>query len=258
MNNKEYIGSLITKNLREDGRDLLEYRKPIKVEYGVSAKSSEGSARVIIGETEVVAGVKMELGEPFPDIPDEGVLIVGAELLPLSNPEFESGPPGIQAVELARVVDRGIRESNTIDTKKLCVKPGEKVWIVFVDIYPINDAGNLFDAASLAALAALKDTKIPFYDKKEDKMDYKKKTKETLPLSGEPVECTVLKIKNNFIVDPTTEEEGAMDARLTVAITKDNHICALQKGGEEPLTVEEIDKMIDIATEKTKELRKVL
>jgi exosome complex component RRP42 len=256
--NKEYIASLITKNMREDGRDLLEYRKPIKIEYGVSSKSSEGSARAIIGDTEVVAGVKMEVGEPFPDIPDEGVLIVGAELLPLSNPEFESGPPGIQAVELARVVDRGIRESNSIDIKKLCIKPGEKVWMIFLDIYPINDAGNLFDAAALAAFAALKDTKFPFYDKKEDKIDYKKKTKDSLPLLDEPVECTVIKIKNEFIIDPTIEEEGAMDARLTVAITKDNSICALQKGGEVPVTIEEVDKMIDIAFQKTKELRKVL
>jgi exosome complex component RRP42 len=256
--NKEYIGQLISKNMREDGRDLLEYRKPIKVEYGISSKSSEGSARVLIGETEVVAGVKMELGEPFSDTPDDGVLMVGAELLPLSNPEFESGPPDVQAVELARVVDRGIRESNSIDTKKLCVKSGEKVWMIFLDIYPINDAGNLFDAAALAGIAALKDTKFPFYDKKEDKIDYHKKSKDPLPLLDEPIECTVLKIKNGFIVDPTIEEEKAMDARLTVAITKDNHICALQKGGEVPITIEDVDKMIDIATQKTKELRKVL
>ena len=256
--NKDYIASLITKNMREDGRDLLEYRKPIKIEYGISAKSAEGSARVIIGDTEVVAGVKLDVGEPFPDTPDDGVLMVGAELLPLSNPEFESGPPDIQAVELARVIDRGIRESNAIDTKKLCIKPGEKVWLVFLDIYPINDAGNLFDAGALAALAALKDAKFPFYDKKEEKIDYHKKTKEPLPLLDEPIECTVLKIKNGFIVDPIIEEEKAMDARLTVAITKNGNICALQKGGEVPVTIEEVDKMIDIATQKTKELRKVL
>lgn len=256
--NKDYIASLITKNMREDGRDLLEYRKPIKIEYGISSKSAEGSARVIIGDTEVVAGVKLDVGEPFSDTPNDGVLMVGAELLPLSNPEFESGPPDIQAVELARVIDRGIRESNAIDTKKLCIKPGEKVWLIFLDIYPINDAGNLFDAGALAAMAALKDAKLPFYDKKEEKIDYKKKTKEPLPLLEEPIECTVLKIKNGFIVDPTIEEEKAMDARLTVAITKNGNICALQKGGETPITIEEIDKMIDIATQKTKELRKVL
>src|SRR3989338_5346357 len=158
---RDHIRSLAEKGAREDGRDFLEYRKPIKIEYGVSSKSAEGSARVTIGDTEVVAGVKLEVGEPFPDTPDEGVLMVGAELLPLSNPEFESGPPSIDSIELARIIDRGIRESKCIDFSKLCIKKGEKVWMVFIDIYPINDSGNLFDAASLAALAALKDAKFP-------------------------------------------------------------------------------------------------
>ena len=107
---RSHIISLLEANTRLDGRKLTEYRKPITVEYGV-VKTAEGSARVKIGETDVMVGVKLEVGEPYPDTPNEGTIIVGAELLALSNPEFEPGPPGIQAIELARVVDRGIRES---------------------------------------------------------------------------------------------------------------------------------------------------
>jgi len=196
---KDHIVSLLAKDMREDGRKLTEYRKPITIEYGISAKSAEGSARVFIGDTEVVAGVKLEVGKPFPDTPDDGVLMVNAELLPLSNPEFESGPPSIGSIELARVVDRGIRESHMIDTEKLCIKKGEKVWIACIDIYPINDAGNLFDAAALAALAALKDARFPEYDEKEGKVDYSKKSKNKLPLAKEAVEITVIKIKDSFL-----------------------------------------------------------
>lgn len=253
---KEYISSLIALDKREDGRKLLEYRKPIKIEYGISPKSAEGSARVIIGDTEVVAGVKMEIGEPFPDTPDEGALMVGAELLPLSSPDFESGPPSIDAIEIARVVDRGIRESKAIDLKKLCIKKGEKVWMVLIDIYPINDAGNLFDAAGLAALAALKDAKFPEYDEKEGKINYEKKTSKKIPLDEEPIACTVLKIKDKFIVDPSIEEEKSMDARLTVVSLENGDICAMQKGGDKTLNEKDALEMIDIAVEKAKELRK--
>lgn len=49
---------------RSDGRGLLEPRD-IGVEYGV-APAANGSARVRIGGTEVVAGVKLEVGEPGP------------------------------------------------------------------------------------------------------------------------------------------------------------------------------------------------
>src|SRR3989344_4544556 len=157
---RSHIISLLNANTRLDGRKLTEYRKPIEIEYGV-VKTAEGSARVKMGETEVMVGVKLDVGEPYPDTPNEGTIIVGAELLPLSNPEFELGPPGIQAIELARVVDRGIRESKAIDFKKLCIEKGGKIWMVVIDICPINDAGNLFDASSLAAPAALKDARYP-------------------------------------------------------------------------------------------------
>ena len=174
----------------------------------------------------------------------------------LSNPEFEPGPPGIQAIELARVVDRGIRESKAIDFKKLCITPGEKIWMLVIDICPINDAGNLFDASALAALAALKDAKFPGF--KGDKVDYKNKTDKKLPLEKEPISVTVIKIGSKFIVDPDTEEEKVIDSRLTVASMEDGTLCALQKGGDSPLTQDDISRMLDIGIEKAKELRKYL
>ena len=252
---RSHIISLLDANTRLDGRKLAEYRKPVEVEYGV-VKTAEGSARVRIGETDVMVGVKLEVGEPYPDTPEEGTIIVGAELLPMSNPEFEPGPPGIQAIELARVVDRGIRESKALDFKKLCITPGEKIWMVVIDICPINDAGNLFDASSLAALAALKSTRFPAFD--GEKVDYKNKTDKKLQLEKEPIGVTVIKIGNRLIVDPDIEEEKVVDARLTVASLEDGTLCALQKGGDFPLTTEEISEMLDIGIEKAKELRKCL
>ena len=249
---RTHIISLLNANTRLDGRKLTEYRKPVEVEYGV-VKTAEGSARVKIGETEVIVGVKMEVGESYPDTPDEGTIIVGAELLPLSNPEFELGPPGLQAIELARVVDRGIRESKAINFKKLCVEPGEKVWILLIDVCSLNDAGNLFDASSLAALAALKDAKFPAFD--GEKVDYKQKTDKKLPLEKLPIAVTVIKIGDKFIVDPDIEEEKVTDARLTVSSIEDGALCALQKGGDFPLTIEDIEKMLDIGIKKGEELR---
>jgi len=255
---KEHIKGLIEKGVREDGRKFLDYRKDIKIEYGISSKNAEGSARVKIGDTEVVAGVKFEVGTPFPDKPDEGTIIVGAELLPLSSPKFESGPPGINSIELSRVIDRGIRESKTIDFKKLCIKKGEKVWIIFIDMYSINDDGNLFDAASLAALAALKDAKFPDYDVKKDKINYEKKTSKKIPLSSNPLEVTVIKIDNTYIVDPTPNEWDNLDSRLTVATLDNGVICALQKGGDIPLSEDDVAKMVEIAIEKGKMLRSLI
>jgi len=249
---KKHLINSLKKGVRHDGRKLDEFRK-VEVEYGVS-DSAEGSARVKIGETEVIAGVKLGIEKPYPDRPDEGMLMVGAELLPLASPEFETGPPSIDSIELARVIDRGVREAKAIDAKDLVIEKGEKVWAVFIDICTINDAGNLFDASGLAVLAALKDAKFPEYDGVE--LNYKKHTKESLPLSKFPLPVTVLKIGDIILVDPTTEEEKAFDARITV--TTDNDICAMQKGGDSPLTIEAIKTMVDLAIKKSKDLGKKL
>lgn len=250
----ELIREIVAKGKRMDNRGFDEYRNVV-VEQGV-IKQAEGSARVRIGNTEVIAGVKMDIGEPFSDTPDEGVLMVAAELLPLASPEFESGPPGEQAIELARIADRAIRESKAIDFKKLCIKPDEKVWMINVDIDVLDDDGNLFDAACLAAVAALRNAKIPEVDEKE-KPVYSSGA-QPLPMNGIPVSTTFVKIGNNILADPNLAELEAADARLTVGTVNSDGIkfCSMQKGGSVGISAEEVEKILELAERKGEELRK--
>ncbi|MBI4141612.1 exosome complex protein Rrp42 [Candidatus Woesearchaeota archaeon] len=252
---KEHLLRALNKNMRYDGRKLNDYRS-VSVTYDIS-KSAEGSASVRIGDTVVLVGVKLGIETPYGDTPNKGNLMVNVELRPLSSPKFEPGPPGDQAIELARVVDRGIREAKAIDVKKLCIKEGEKVWSVIIDICSLNDDGNLFDAAALGTIAALKNARFPKVDEKFI-IDYNSKTDKRLPLSTEPVAITVVKIGDKLLVDPLPDEECMIDARLTVAVTEHNEICALQKGGEAPLSVDEINELVALALEKAPELRKKL
>jgi exosome complex component RRP42 len=253
---KDHTLALLAKGTREDSRKTDEYRD-ISIEYGISPKSAEGSARVKIGDTEVVAGVKVEMGRPFPDKPDQGSIMVNCELLPMSNPKFESGPPSIGSIELSRVTDRVLRESGVLDFKKLCIEKGEKVWNLLIDIYPINADGNLFDAAYLCALAALKDMKFPKVV--DEKIQYGTPSKQGANLVKDrlPLSCTVWKIGDHLVIDPTYTEEQCAEGRLTVGILPNKALCALQKGQEKALTSDEIDQMVDLAIKKSLELRKV-
>jgi len=248
---KEII-SLLGKGTRLDGRKADQYRK-VRVETGVS-RNAEGSASVWIGDTQVMAGVKLEVIKPYPDQPDDGSMMVNVELYPLSSPDFETGPPDILAIELARITDRAIRESKTLDTKKLCIESGEKAWMVIIDVCTMNDAGNLFDAIYLAAMAAMKDAVFPTLE--DGVVDYKHKTTEKLPLAKTPVSVTVFKYGNHLIVDPTDTEQKVYDARLTVGVLEDGQLCSMQKGGEEPISEDEVFKMIDMAQVASQELRK--
>lgn len=253
---KAHIAALLAKGLREDGRKFDQYR-PIEIQVNPIPRAN-GSCRLKIGQTEVLVGVKLDVGEPFPDTPDEGVLIVNSEFVPLASPEFEPGPPGPDAIELARVVDRGLRESQCIDFEKLCIKSKERVWMIFIDIYPLNDDGNLFDAAALAAIIALKNTVFPKYSEQENRVYYKEFTKRKLELKQLPVLCTFAKINGSIILDPNKREECALDARLSIATLGDGRICAMQKGGIGVFSQQEVLDLIEQAIGKGKELIKLI
>jgi exosome complex component RRP42 len=251
---RKHIRESLAKGVRYDGRKKDEFRK-IEIKTGFIT-TAEGSAHVKCGETEVIAGVKMSVEKPFGDTPDEGILMVGAELLPLSNPKNEGGPPDANAIEIARVIDRGIRESKSLDNQKLCITSGEKVWSISVDICPLNDDGNLIDVGSMAAVAAIFNARFPLFD--GTKVDYKKKTDAPIPIHRTPIAITVIKIGTNFIVDPSELEEQALDARLTVTTIDDDRLCSLQKGGPGTLSIDDIDKMLDLAITKGREIRKLI
>ncbi len=246
---KEYIYQSLTEKKRTDGRELYEYRQ-IQIEPGV-IEVAEGSARVHLGNTDVLAGIKIATGEPFSDTPDVGVLTTNAELIPMASPYFESGPPNPKSIELSRVVDRGLREGEVIDLKKLCIEPGEKVWIMFLDLHILDYDGNLFDAGALASVAALASTKVPAsqYELGDDFQ---------LPIKNWPVMTTFAKIKDVTVLDPSLEEEKVADARLSIYTDQDGHVRAMQKGLNGGFTLDEVKDMVKKSEEKGKELRKIL
>lgn len=252
--NKRRIISLLKDNVRLDERKPFEFRE-LKIETGISI-NAEGSARVKIGKTEVIAGVKMDIQEPYPDHDDEGTMVVSMEFSQIAGDRYESGPPQMDSIETARVVDRGIRESGFIDWKKLCITKGEKVWSVAIDIYCINDDGNVFDASGIAAVAALRMTRFPFYDKKEERISYGEFTDEPLPLTEHiPFSMTFYKIGDKYVLDPNRDEEDASEARITMALSenkKDKMINSMQKGGIVPISAEDLLKIIE-QSEKTYE-----
>ncbi|MBI5149008.1 exosome complex protein Rrp42, partial [Candidatus Pacearchaeota archaeon] len=251
---KKRIVDYLNQGKRFDNRELLKYRE-LKIETGIS-KNAEGSARVILGETEVLAGVKMDVMEPFTDHADEGILMVAAELSPLASENFESGPPKIEAIELARIIDRGLRESGFIDFKKLGIVEGEKVWAILLDIYPLNDAGNLIDASAIAVIAALLTAVFPKYE--DERVLFGEFTDKKLPLTENmPLTLTFHKIGKSIILDPISEEEESSESRMSVAISlnkKNVVINALQKGKAAALTQEEIFYILDNAAIEAKKL----
>ena len=245
-----YIKELLNNGIRS-GRSFFEYRN-ISVVRDI-IPNAEGSAQVDLGATKVLVGVKLDIDEPMPDKPNEGNLITSAELLPLASADFDTGPPSPEAIELARVVDRGIRAANVIDTNSLFIEEG-KVWSVFIDIYIMNYDGNLFDASTLASVAALTNTRMPKYENgtviREGKL-------EKLKINNIVTSCTYAKVGKTILLDPDGDEESVMDARLTIA-NDETYIRAMQKGLSGSFKEHEINDLIEKTFEKSKDLRSII
>lgn len=246
---RAYVYRLAKTGQRADGRALDEPRA-LSVETGF-VKTAEGSCRVRLGNSQVLVGIKMSLGEPYPDTPNTGVLSTSVELIPMASPTFEAGPPRPDAIELARVVDRGIRESKMVDMEKLCVVPKERVWIMFIDIHVLDYDGNLFDAASYGAVAALATTVVPAKAQGLGE-DF------PLPVQHWPVSVTSVKIKDLLLVDPNLDEDRMADARLTVTTDENGDIRAMQKGLSGSFTYDEVQRIIRTSQDVGRKIRPLL
>lgn len=223
---RNHILKLLENGQRLDGRSLDEFRD-IKIETNVIG-TAHGSAIVHMGKTKVICGVKGVVSSPWADYPNKGSLYVGFEASPLSAPQFRLGPPQINEIEIARMTDRSIRESECVNLEDLCIIEGDKVWILNIDLYAMDDFGNMFDACVIAAYAALATTKIPtteVVDGEVKVLDERRPIK----LDSFPVSVTTYKINEHTIVDAELREQQVGDARITFGTTE-NFIVSGQKG----------------------------
>jgi exosome complex component RRP42 len=249
---RQQMWESISRGKRLDGRNLDETRV-IEIEPGI-IKKANGSARVKLGNSEVVAGVKVETGEPFEGLENKGALILSAEVLPTASPYVEPGPPDEETIELARVVDRGIRESEMLDLNKLVLKPGEIVYVIFVDCSVVNADGNLFDTTSYAVVSALINSKIPIFEIRDGKV-VDTGQKADPPITTLPVSVTAVRIGESLILDPNAEEEACMDARITISTNSDRCFTAVQKGSTGAFTVDQLRRAAETAKIKGDEIR---
>lgn len=249
-----FIKDLVKNDKRKDLRGFTDYRE-VRVIKGV-IPNAEGSALAQIGDTKVLCAIKFDLMAPFADRPDEAVVMVGSEFSPMANPNFQAGPPDERSIELSRVVDRGIRSAKAIDTTKL-PRTEEKVMAIFIDLHILDHCGNLIDTASLAAMAALKDAKVPKLDAETSRI-LREDFTGSLPLRRSVVTCSFEKIGGKLLNDATDEEELASDGRMTIGVSDDGMVCCGQKSGPAGFSKQELMHIIDASFEKSKSLFKAI
>ncbi|ADY01883.1 3' exoribonuclease [Vulcanisaeta moutnovskia 768-28] len=255
---QDVMRKMIEQGVRIDNRGLNDYRE-LSIRVGV-VRTADGSSLVSLGNTKVMAGVKVEVGKPFEDTPDEGALIVNLEIAPAASPDIEPGPPDENAIEIARVVDRAIRHSGFLNFKSLSIVTGRHAWFLWVDIYVLNHDGNLVDASTIAAITALMNTALPKVELDPAgnilRIDRSNKSPLALNVDKLPLTITHAKLGNFLLVDPTREEEDLSDGIYITGIAGGNVVAIQKVTGA--FTKDEVNYMISNSVNQYVKLKNVV
>ncbi|KAH8258490.1 hypothetical protein KR038_012128 [Drosophila bunnanda] len=229
---KTFILHGVEEDFRCDGRSRRDYR-PMELETGLVSNAS-GSARLRLANTDILVGVKTEIDVPDPLTPDFGKLEFFVDCSANATPEFEGRGGSDLAQELVLSLQNAYESPLAFDYRTLCLIPGQQCWKLFIDILILECGGNLHDAVSLAAKAALFNTKLPRVTATLLDAGIT-----DLIISDNPYDCTrigidnvpllvtVCKIGDFCLVDPSAEEEVCSTVSMVVSVSMRNGVAFL-------------------------------
>ncbi|XP_052793293.1 exosome complex component RRP45-like isoform X2 [Mya arenaria] len=251
---RDFIKKAISEKRRIDGRQAYDYRH-MKISFGIE----RGCCQVEIGDTRVMTQVSCQVVEPKQARPADGILFINVELSPMACPSFEPGRLSDFGVEINRLLERCLKESRCIDTESLCIVAGEKVWELRADVHVLNHDGNLVDACSIAAIAALAHFRRPDVTVSGDEITiHPASERDPVPLSVHHMPICVsfafFEQGKFLLVDPVDREEKVMDGRMVIGMNKHREICTLQITGQMLLLKDQVLRCSNIAVVKVAEI----
>lgn len=247
---KVYILHGIRDDLRVDGRGCEDYRH-MEIETDV-VSNTDGSAKVSLGHTVVLVGIKAEIGKPRPLVPNEGYLEFFVDCSANATPEFEGRGGEELGTALSKTLYKVFNNKHSLDLRSLCISPGEHCWVLYVDVLLLQCDGNLYDAISIAIKAALFNTKIPRVHISSDDEGGKE-----IELSDDPYDCvrlnvenvpcivTLCKVGHRHVVDATLQEKACSVASLIISVTHKGMVTCTRKVGGGSLDPESIFEMTE-------------
>jgi exosome complex component RRP43 len=201
-----------------------------------------------------------ELGPPKAEEPENGFLIINAELPPLCSSQFRPGPPSEKAQVLTAFLNDIASRSGIIDLKSLCIEPDKLVWTIYCDIICLNYDGATEDACFASLVGALLNSnsclylvaqcgafcRLPFtvvnsvtatlpkveYNTDTGTLTVDVKTKTSVNVLCKPIATSFAIVdEDTILVDPCGEEES-LSVGSFVVVVADDKLCSVHKPGE--------------------------
>lgn len=193
------------------------------------------------GDTKVLTAISIEIGQPAPELPDHGDVMVSVASTTTSTSSASTIQPRfydrLQAW-LQRMLDDLLPPKLNLLTGKACVR-------LIVSVMILQDAGNLMDASLLSCMAAWKNTTLPTMDhlvESEGRLWWKENPISSVSNSSSSSSDTIMQstsgeqtkeyrisltmgiVRNDktksiqFVVDPSAEEATHAEGELTLVV----------------------------------------
>ena len=193
----------------------------------------------------------------------------------MASPFFQANQKTPQSNEIARIIERCIKDTKCVDYETLCIIQKERVWALNVDIRVLNYDGNIIDAATLSAVASLLYFRRPDVSVTEDKVHIHSELEKNfipLRLSCIPITTTFAlfnhpqdvtfhrKSTSNLpsVMDPGLLEDLTCDGMLTIAATPEQEILCINATGSEGYTADFVLDQCQLAVKRAIALNVIL
>ncbi len=287
---KAYINEFWSNKTRPDGR-LFTQGRSTQVVFGM-LKHSAGSALVSQktdtgsnSGTKILAATTFSIGQPSPEQPDEGEVIVQVSGTGGRNGGADSKSQQHYWDVLQSWLQRTLEQDETI-AQSLGLMTGKSALRLVLTVMILEDNGNVKDGALLACMAAWKDTKLPQFgkdlienqgkiwwknssgpvtslgkksdgdtemsaDDKSNQRDYQISL--TMGIWVHPTEKKIF-----LFVDPSSEEEPYLEGMITVIVSLGTEKVKADYNGKVPLTAKDMALAAKLARGRAKEVAKIL
>uniref|UniRef100_A0A0E0F525 Ribosomal RNA-processing protein 43 n=1 Tax=Oryza meridionalis TaxID=40149 RepID=A0A0E0F525_9ORYZ len=259
----------LRESVRPDARRLAEARPTTIALAAVS--SAHGSALVRLGDTAMLASIKLEVMSPSSEAPDEGSIAVEFHMPPICSPLVRPGRPAEVAPVISKNLEDILMSSGMLNLKELCLISGKASWLAYLDVYCLNADGSLLDAALISAVAAFTHLEIPLVSVGDDgrvftvggnegkaKYELVNREKRKLTIANVPFSLTCALHKGNVLADPTAEEESIIETSVTIVLDSSDQIVSIQKPGGAVTSMTTIKECISLAKDGRRKLREIL
>ncbi|KAK7310106.1 hypothetical protein RJT34_07382 [Clitoria ternatea] len=178
---------------------------------------ANGSARVRLGATDVIASVKDELGKPSLFQPHKGKVSIHIDCSSTAEPAFEGRGGDELSAELSVALQRCLLGGKTgagagIDLSLIVIE-GKICWDLYIEGLVVSSDGNLLDAL-----------------------------------------VTLIKAGPHFIMDAMSEEESQMSNAVSISVNRQGQISGITKRGVAGLDPSIILDMISVAKHVSEQL----